>query len=291
MMALRDAVLQHLYLVGPCTTTQLATILGTDRSHLSRLLRRLAHEGLLAAEPWRGRPVWSLTRLTLEALAVQQGYPASTARWMQISGYSGATRAHDLGVIDILQSLVRASHPPESGVLDWQGPGLSALPYARWVTPVGKEPRIHGVTLSPDATLEYLWQAEPHPLYLRALVEFDTGSERPPAIQAKAERYNMAAHPDWFVLLIVTTGGPQRLATLLGIFRKELPDTVIIAGAMAGPLHTNPTGEIWWTPDGKNQAIQDLAVPVTYPEAPEFWGGHGPRGARDSYGRFAPGFS
>jgi hypothetical protein len=142
------------------------------------------------------------------------------------------------------------------------------------------------VTLSPDATLEYLWQGESQPLYLRGLVEYDTGSERLPALEAKADRYARAGHPEWFVLLLVTTGGPQRLGTLLHTFRALLPESVIIAGAPTSHAFTDPQGPVWIR-DGRGQSLRDLAAPVRVPEGLAVWGTAIPTRPRDTAGRFA----
>jgi len=282
-----DHIINTLCAVGPATTPQLATILPSDRSHLARQLRQLQGQHVVTRELWRGASVWSLTRSALTAVAQQQGYPASVGAWLRLSGYSSATRSHDLGVVDVLRMLIVASDPPHHGVLDWKGAALSGLDYAHWQGPGDGEAKVARVGLVPDATLEYVWQDPHHTYYLRALLEYDMGTERPAILERKAERYWAARHPAWFTLLIITHGGHARLRRLLDIFRAALPDAVPVLGTVvaAGADWLSPR----WigTPSEHPVALQAVAQVLDRVALPPFWGVASPgTRLRDRQGRF-----
>lgn len=283
-----DRILDRLLLLGPATTTHLALSLGTDRHQIRRWLHHYTTQHLVTQTPWQGRPVWALTLPALTALVQQAGYPPDVARWLRLSGYSLATRSHDLGVLDALMQWIRHSDPPHHGVLDWQGPGWSALPYAQWR---GSEEsgKIHRVQLAPDATLEYGWQ-DPTPRRIRALVEYDTGTERPPALERKASRYLWAQHPSDMAVLIITTGGIRRLQHVMAIFRSWVPEQYPLLGTLQDYWPTASPHQAWWDAAGRRQGFMDIAQPQPL-STPSWWGVTASCLPRDGQGRFAPGRS
>jgi len=280
---IRDALIHTLWAVGPMTTRQLAIIQATDRSHCGRSLAQLHAQHVVHQETWRGASVWSLTRTALADVARQQGYPASVGAWLRTSGYSAATRSHDLAVVEILVDLLRHSQPPRHGVVDWKGPGLAALEYARW----SPEGTVVGVQLAPDAAVDYHWVGPDHREALPALIEYDTGTERLAIVERKAERYWAARHPGWFTLLLITRGGPARLERLLALFREALPDEIPVLGTLES------AGRDWlsqrWFASVREPPVALPGVVQRLPAADgaSFWGQRAVgRGPRDSHGRF-----
>ncbi len=205
-LSLSTWVLLVLFQYGCMACRHLALVLRSHPDAVRRSLSRLEKQGFTKGVQIGSHPkvaLWIATVLGGMAASKLLGIEADRRLLQRAERLASHIGAHELGTAELLAAFVRASHPPRSGLVEWQAPWLAARLFRR-EDPAGS--RLARYELFPDASGACVAGGGE----LRFFVETDTGTEDMGRLAEKAVRYVRALRArrreaPWVVLIACPT--------------------------------------------------------------------------------------